>query len=144
MDKETFTEIITKQLIDHYHADDLTAETWRFWWEELGGLNEKELSEAIRIHKQNMKSMAQPAHILEAHREGKKKAKKSTSYQMHPEWNRHQIAMNNLIRGDNPSNDTYLIDLPACLEKAKEISTADYQVAGTAMQLMTRRFAEAI
>lgn len=64
MDKKTFVELM-QPCVDYYR-EDLSADVWKFYYEELGGMTTKELEAAIRRHMASMKSFPKVAHLQPA------------------------------------------------------------------------------
>lgn len=95
MDKQTFVE--TMKIACDYYGREFTPELTKIYYEELGGMQVRELEECIRHHIRTMKSFPQIAHLRPAGNNTSQDLRKPQHHE-HPEWRRHWESAEKIMR----------------------------------------------
>lgn len=146
--KRRFVDMF-RPYLDYYGKEDLTTSVWAIYFEDLKHLTDKQIEDALVVHRQKYKSFPQPSHLLDAIKTKIQKTKDRPGIEDHPEYFRHMDCLNELIckrqglhvTAKRLSGD-FLIDLSAIVDKA--YSHGDEYGPGTAIAYFNRAFAEAI
>lgn len=144
--KKRFADMFQPYL-EYYGREDLTSSVWQIYFDDLKHLTDKQIEAALVQHRQKYKSFPQPSHLLDTIKEKDKRDQDRPGIEDHPEYFRHQDALNELIcekSGLPPVRSRltgdFLINLKEIVDKAFEGEAG----AGTAHIMFVRAFRKAI
>lgn len=124
MQRERFVEIFEIAL--NYYNKTMTEAEWDFYYEELGGMSERDLDKAIRTHMASLKSFPQVSHLRPERKQQIMDGKKRKDPRRHSEFQRTSIACDRLFEAridGNPdagkdTDATYPINIEPVVDQA--------------------------